>query len=97
MGKEDQVPKQWECLINSPSWQIGPGPVLPYGPVLMAQYEPLHAAQFLLNQGDMIHFVSSLLRQHLGLAICSVCMRDRERHSHIHTTVCTSIILSDQA
>lgn len=62
-GQEDQVPQWRECLINSLSWQTGAGLVPPYVPVLTAQREPIHAAQFLFNQDGMIHFVSRLLGQ----------------------------------
>lgn len=64
------MPQQRECLINSLSWQIGAGLVLPYALILTAQREALHAAQFLSNQDGMIHFVSSLL----GQSFRAVCM-----------------------
>lgn len=39
-GRDGQVPRPQECLINSLSWQIGAGRTPPYASFLTAQREP---------------------------------------------------------
>lgn len=40
-GRDNQVLRPQECLINSLSWQIGAGRTPPYASFLTAQREPL--------------------------------------------------------